>query len=136
MALRPPIPRTSAYSSVICDHRYDEAKSGDGGYRVVGLAYNDVSSPEVPVGGVKQRAAQSGSKIEDRQHCRPHHHRRCHYANARAEEGAYRTGDESASSLASDKADYSFRRNRATHEREAQDITTTTFIEREYLSNF
>jgi hypothetical protein len=67
MALRPPIPRTSAYSSVICDHRYDEAKSGDGGYRVVGVAYNDVSSPEVPVGGVKQRAAQSGSKIEDRQ---------------------------------------------------------------------
>jgi hypothetical protein len=72
--------------------------------------------------GSKQKAALGGTKIvdEDRQHCGPHHHRRCHYANARAEEGACGTGNESASSLASEKADYSFRRNRATHEREGQ----------------
>jgi len=48
------------------------------------------------------------------------HHRRCHYANARADGGAYGPSNESASNPASDKADYGFRRNRATHEREGQ----------------
>jgi hypothetical protein len=41
---------------VICDHRYDDVGSGGRG-----------------------QAKGSRSKIEDRQHCRPHHHRRCHY---------------------------------------------------------
>jgi hypothetical protein len=68
------------------------------------------------------RAALSGTKIidEGRYYCGPHHHRRCHYANARADDGACPTGNESSSKLASNNADYGFRRNRATHERERQ----------------
>ena len=50
------------------------------------------------------------------------HQRRCHYAYAYAcaDGGAYGASNESASNPASDKADYGFRRNRATHEREGQ----------------
>src|SRR5262249_33026609 len=68
------------------------------------------------------RAALSGTQIidEGRYYCGPHHHRRCHYANARADDGACATGNESSSTLASNNADYGFRRNRATHERERQ----------------
>jgi hypothetical protein len=68
----------------------------------------------------------SDGKIEGRDHdtdllAAGHtHHRRCDCANARADGGAYGPSNESASNPASDKADYGFRRNRATHEREGQ----------------
>jgi hypothetical protein len=57
------------------------------------------------------------------------HHRRSHYAraradggdaNARAYGGAYGACNETTSNPATDKAEYGFRRNRATHEREGQ----------------
>jgi hypothetical protein len=69
-----------------------------------------------------RRAGLSGTKIidEGRYYCGPHHHRRCHYANARTDDGACATGNESSSSLASNNADYGFWRNRATHERKRQ----------------
>ena len=55
------------------------------------------------------------------------HHRRCHYAYARAHGGAYGASNESASNPASDKADCGFRRNRATHEREGQSYHRNNF---------
>ena len=56
------------------------------------------------------------------------HYRRCHYTHARADGGAYGASNESASNPAGDKVDGGFRRNRATHEREGQSFTATTFI--------
>ena len=75
-----------------------------------------------PATATLARAALRGTKIidEGRYYCGPHHHRRCHYANARADDCACATGNESSSSLASNNADYGFRRNRATHERKRQ----------------
>jgi hypothetical protein len=55
------------------------------------------------------------------------HHRRCHYANARADGGAYGASNESTRNPPSDKAGYGFRRNRATHEREGQSYHRNQF---------
>jgi hypothetical protein len=55
------------------------------------------------------------------------HQRRCHYAYACADGGAYGASNESASNPASDKADCGFRRNRATHEREGQSYHRNNF---------
>jgi hypothetical protein len=55
------------------------------------------------------------------------HHRRCHYAHARADGGAYGASNESASKPASDKVDCGDRRNRATQEREGQSYHRNNF---------
>jgi hypothetical protein len=98
------------------------AMIGNSHKRAKKVAAGPISIPPLHLTPTPARAALSGTKIIDEgcYYCGPHHHRRCHYAKARADDAACATGNESSSSLASNNADYGFWRNRATHERERQ----------------